>query len=457
MLVLGFVLMALGIGSALLAISRWKVAGVTLLSFGGFSALYGARLLAGSEWLALVTGMPDALRLYAIAIITYVVLVPATVFFNELLGPGWLSLLRRLWPVALVFAIVAIGVDLGTGRPAASMALNGYLVIGISLVGMANLFRRGLAPLRETRILRGGFGVFALLALNDNLVAAGLLPWRTRVETPGFVVLIACVVTVVAQRVFAAQERLAAVTQELATARRIQTSILPRAVPKLPGLEVAVRYQPMTAVAGDFYDFLFVDASRVGILVADVSGHGVPAALVASMVKVAFAAQAGHAAHPPAVLAGLNRILCGSLDGQFVTAIYAYLDLEARRLAVGRAGHPPALLWRRAVGQCQEIGQPGLLLGVVPSADYEATEVGLAPGDRLVLYTDGVTEAMRPSGEMLEVDGLRSFVVANAAVPGEPFMDALLAHLTAWSGPRQEGFADDVTVAVLDLVRPASA
>ena len=88
-------------------------------------------------------------------------------------------------------------------------------------------------------------------------------------------------------------------------------------MPRVSGLTIAARYRPMTAVAGDFYDFLELDAKRLGILIADVSGHGVPAALIASMVKVALAAQRDHADHPAAVLAGMNDVLCGQLAGQY--------------------------------------------------------------------------------------------------------------------------------------------
>ena len=99
----------------------------------------------------------------------------------------------------------------------------------------------------------------------------------------------------------------------------------------------------MTAVAGDFYDFLVIDPERVGILVADVSGHGVPAALIASMVKVAFAAQKDHADTTAAVLAGMNETLCGRLAGQYVTAAYLFIDTRSRMIRYGAAGHPPML------------------------------------------------------------------------------------------------------------------
>src|SRR5205085_9968832 len=116
-------------------------------------------------------------------------------------------------------------------------------------------------------------------------------------------------------------------------------SILQKLVPAVRGLAIAARYLPMTAVAGDFFDFLDLGEGRVGILVADVSGHGVPAALIASMVKVALVAQSAHADDPARVLSGLNQVFCGRLDRHFVTAAYAFLEPAAGRLRYGAAGH----------------------------------------------------------------------------------------------------------------------
>jgi sigma-B regulation protein RsbU (phosphoserine phosphatase) len=115
-------------------------------------------------------------------------------------------------------------------------------------------------------------------------------------------------------------KQLVAINIELEMARQIQLSILPRSTPKLQGLDIVASYIPMTSVAGDFYDFIIVDEKHVGILVADVSGHGLPSALIASMLQVALTAQAAHASDPARVLSGLNQALCGKFEHNFVTA-----------------------------------------------------------------------------------------------------------------------------------------
>jgi len=169
---------------------------------------------------------------------------------------------------------------------------------------------------------------------------------------------------------------------------------------------------PMSAVAGDFYDFLPVDEHRIGILVADVTGHGVPAALIASMLKVAFASQADSAADPARVLAGLNRSLCGKFEDHFVTAAYVFADTERNVLSYAGAGHPPLMLASGSSGAVRQIEENGLMLGLFPEAEYSSTEIPLDSGDRCLIYTDGVFEAMNAAQEELMCQGgiLRSVV-----------------------------------------------
>jgi sigma-B regulation protein RsbU (phosphoserine phosphatase) len=193
----------------------------------------------------------------------------------------------------------------------------------------------------EIRIFLAGFLVWGLFVVHANLLGLKILSGHN-VEFLGFLVFVACLGYVSAYRTFANEERLLAINKELEIARRIQSSTLPQFVPTLAGLEIAVRYAPMSAVAGDFYDFLCLDEKRVGILVADVTGHGVPAALIASMLKVAFASQAAHAHDPVRVLTGLNGALCGKFEEHFVTAARRFLEVSvpARGSFLRHFSHP---------------------------------------------------------------------------------------------------------------------
>ncbi|MCA1651732.1 MAG: serine/threonine-protein phosphatase, partial [Acidobacteria bacterium] len=206
----------------------------------------------------------------------------------------------------------------------------------------------------------------------------------------------------------------------------------------------------MTAVAGDIYDFVQIGPSCLGILVADVSGHGIPAALVASMVKVAFSAQVEHADDPAKVLTSMNQILCRHLEHAYVTAVYAVVNMDRQTITIATAGHPPALLRRH--GETSLVDHDhGVMLGVFPDAQYTNTEVApFAPGDRLLLYSDGVLEARDRAGQFFDGDRLARWLSDIELTSAEQFAEVALRELTHWTGG---GFDDDVTFVIAERAR----
>jgi sigma-B regulation protein RsbU (phosphoserine phosphatase) len=250
--------------------------------------------------------------------------------------------------------------------------------------------------------------------------------------------------------------QLMAIRNELETARQIQLSILPREIPQIAGLDIAARYIPMSGVAGDFYDFLVIDEKRIGILIADVSGHGMPAALIASMLKIAFAAQTAHAGDPAEVLAGLNQALCGKFQGHYVTAAYALIDTEKRALTYAGAGHPPLLLREGASGNVQRVLENGLFLGYFPFAKYSAVEIPFQEDDRLVLYTDGIPEMTGESEEQFGEARLKEFIGSHRAGRAANFVDDLLDTMSQWSNRSADPEPDDdVTLLAIHFQPPA--
>jgi len=242
-------------------------------------------------------------------------------------------------------------------------------------------------------------------------------------------------------------QQLLAIQKELETARLIQHSILPETVPRIDGLDIAARYVPMTAVAGDFYDFIVVDDHRLGILVADVSGHGMPAALIASMLKIALAAQAAHADNPAQVLQGLNQALCGKFQHHYVTAAYLFIDMNKRTLTYSGAGHPPLLLWNGNSGGIRDITENGLFLGKFDFATYSSVEIPLSAGDRCLLYTDGISETNNPQGVEFGSERFRQFLSDEKNGSASQLVDDLLIELSRWSSRGQdEDLDDDITM-----------
>lgn len=439
----GILLLTVGLASLATGLLR-RASRSTVLYFGGFCALYGLRLAASTEPARLLVEAPPIVWTWLIAAVTYVILVPANLFFAHFFGGRWQRVFRGVAIAQGVFAVVAIGIGAVTGSPWAAIGPNAYLVLVNQGLGIWAVIRPGVPMTRELRAVRAAYPVLVIFVLNENADDVGL-PSVQNIEWIGFTLFIAGLGYATALRVFEGERRLLAVAQEMETARRIQTSILPQTLPRIPGVSLVARYEPMNAVAGDLYDVLARDAG-LGVFVADVSGHGVPAALVASMVKVAFAAQAPHAHDPSRVLAEVNRTLCGSLEGTYVTAAYAWLDLASSRLAYSAAGHPPLLL--RGADGVERLGENGLMMGMQSDAAYPSTSRQLTRGDRIVLYTDGVIEAFNPKGELFELDRLIALLEASHDEP-ERFADAVLGRVAAWRCGR--GPTDDLTLMVLEV------
>jgi sigma-B regulation protein RsbU (phosphoserine phosphatase) len=343
----------------------------------------------------------------------YLIAVPWALLVEQVVGRGWKSSIRRTWQVFLAYGVAAIVFDVVTGRRAPPP-----VPAGASLPQVRSWACSICRPARRERhrtfVLRAGYLVFMALVIHDAVASAGLLPWRSGTGSAGVLAFVGCLAYTVVVTTLAGQRELRAIEHELATARRIQASILPFAPPDLDGATVVFRYVPAAAVAGDLFEFIDPAPRRVGILVADVSGHGVPAAIIASMVKVAAAAQKPHADDPARVLAGIHLALASQLPpGRFVTAAYAHVDLDRRVLRHASAGHPPALVRRAADGSVVAAGDTGPLIISFAPAAYPVEETTLGAGDRVVLYTDGVTEAMRRNGDMFGIERLSALVGAS--------------------------------------------
>ena len=235
--------------------------------------------------------------------------------------------------------------------------------------------------------------------------------------------------------------RVASVDGELAAARQIQMSIIPKMPPAIRGLDLASIYAPASEVAGDFFDFLVIDEQRLGIFVADVSGHGVPAALVASMLKVALAGHVEHAREPARLLHELNAFFCGKLERQFITATYTVIDAGNGKVTVGSAGHPPPILVRRD-RSIEELAADGALMGRFPTAQFSERSTPIGDGDALVLYTDGIPEALNAAGEMWG-DARFHDSLANGASAQQ-----ILEAVKSWSPILR----DDITLVVAKCV-----
>jgi phosphoserine phosphatase RsbU/P len=439
----GVLIVAAGAVSCLFFAFRRKQREYSLLYFGLGAILYGVRLFINGS-AHYVQGQWD----WITEAISLVIPIPLLLFFTATMARRWRKL--AMWSIGVFSVIGAVGMVelfLVHSERATQRVIHLIAVVVIPIL-MVLLFVGGRSATREQKILRAGFFVFLMFIVHTNLANIGAIPHGPDLEFIGFVAFLGCLGYVAAARTHHNEERLLALNKELEIARGIQAGLLPEKSFSVAGLTAASRYVPATSVAGDFYDFLPKD-SGLGVLIADVSGHGVPAALSASMVKVAIRAQRDWADDPARVLTGLNSILCGNLQGQFVTAGYVYLDPGRGALAYAGAGHPPLLAWRAREKKVECMEENGLMLGIFPEGAYKCMTADLAPGDRFVLYTDGITEAPSLSGEEFGMDRFKSFLAEHAASPAQELCDALVKHVRAWSGNSREQH-DDLTLIVVD-------
>jgi serine phosphatase RsbU (regulator of sigma subunit) len=243
------------------------------------------------------------------------------------------------------------------------------------------------------------------------------------------------------------------VEQELQVARSIQQASLPKEVPELKGWRISPFYQPAREVGGDFYDFLELDDGRLGLVVGDATGKGVPAALVMASTRTMLraVAQALGSSSPGDVLRRVNDSLVTDIpSNMFVTCFYAILDPKSGRLVYANAGHDLPYMWRG--GDAEELRARGMPLGLMPGMSYEEKEIVLDAGDSALFYSDGLVEAHDPEGEMFGFPRLQALVAEHGEE--RSLGDILLEELHSFVG---EGWEQEDDITVLTLRRSTSS
>ena len=236
--------------------------------------------------------------------------------------------------------------------------------------------------------------------------------------------------------------------REQSDARAIQRGLLPSTLPCIGPYGIAATWRPASGYGGDCYDALTFDDDVLGLLIADVAGKGLPAALLMSNLQAAVRAFSEGAAAPGEVCARVNRLLCGHMvSGRFVTACYLRLDCRRHLLTCANAGHNPPLLVR-ASGEVVHLATGGTVLGVFPDLTYEQHEIEIRRGDRLVLYTDGITEATSPDGEEYGEERLAAAITDRARLDAPALTAAIFEDVLAFADGTLHDDATIVSVVV---------
>jgi sigma-B regulation protein RsbU (phosphoserine phosphatase) len=427
-----------------------------LVWLGIWSGMYGAQELLWSE--PVVESLPvslQAARQPLLVLFAYLISVAATFAFLELTRGALRRFLQVLLVADVAVAIAAIAWFVVSGSPDSLLGYNQWLVLVLLLTLVLTLSIPGLSRrflvVGQHRVLTIGALIFAAQALWVNVARPFHISVPNIYNTLGFAILLLSIGYTGVEIMVADERRLLSLDDELAIARQLQFSILPERTPHIAGLEIAAVYKPMSAVAGDFYEFLVADQRHIGFLVADVSGHGVPAALIASMVKVATQAASDCANDPAQVLRGLGNILNKNVRGQLVSAAYLWIDLAARTASYSAAGHPPLARWRKADGTFTRIESNGLLFGIDAVSEYPVCNFPLLAGDRFLLYTDGLTEPENHVGQQFGDRQLEQILRDSQSRGVSELSQLLPAEIQAWQ-PSSVPQQDDITFILVDVI-----
>ncbi|GMV20467.1 MAG: fused response regulator/phosphatase [Acidimicrobiia bacterium] len=245
----------------------------------------------------------------------------------------------------------------------------------------------------------------------------------------------------------AARRRDARFSRDYEEARQIQRALLPAQMPTLAGCQVAARWTPAAGIGGDCYDAIRFSDTRLALSIADVVGKGLPAALLMSNLQAAVRAFATPTADPHDVCGSVNRLLCRNIaSGKFVTFCYVVVDLAEGVVTYANAGHNPPLLVR-ASGAVERLSPTGLVLGVSPDWTYTSGRVAFGPGDRLICYTDGITEARNAEDAEYGDEAMEQLAAHTPRGSAEGLADALSAAVMAWTGGAAQ---DDATLIVVE-------
>ncbi len=239
---------------------------------------------------------------------------------------------------------------------------------------------------------------------------------------------------------------------ELEVVSEVQRKLLPKQLPQIDGFNLGVHYETSRYAGGDYYDVIDLPEDCWGFLIADAEGHSAPAAVLMAMTCALFRSYSGSASDPAEVLRYLNEHLCKVAEPSFMTALYAFYDAKARTMRIARAGHPLPMIFRDAEKKAEELTCPGVYpLGIEPyEIEIPVTETQLEPGDRFLVYTDGLTERFNPEGDTYGEDRLLKKLETDSTDDAQGVIKVIMADVEQFAGQLP---ADDDQALLLGIVQ----
>ncbi|MEW6528124.1 MAG: SpoIIE family protein phosphatase [Spirochaetota bacterium] len=420
------------------------------LYFAIFCAIIGFRLLLTDEKLFVKTvpSLPWDIYLR----MEYATLLFAIISFSHFIDGLYPKMVNSiiLRAIDIYFGLFFI-FELVVPISYASYALI-YIQIGLIVTALYLLFIMIRATQAETInsfIYISGMVILFFTLVNDVLYTQQLINSIYLFEI-GLLIFVFTQSLAALEESIKIQNRLITINSELEIARRIQKTILPEAVPSTHSIHVEACYIPMDEIGGDFYHFYELDEERLGIIIADVTGHGIPASLIASTVNIAFSLQKNQADNPATLLTNMNTILYGKTGGQPITALYAYVDASQGVVKFSRAGHPLPLIWKSSKNKVVEIEIPGKILGVFKTIKNDITTYPIHSNDRIILYTDGITEIRNSRNEIFGIERFISCIERNHHKSTRELIDSIVDTIIQWAGSKNK-ITDDITLVIVEI------
>lgn len=237
--------------------------------------------------------------------------------------------------------------------------------------------------------------------------------------------------------------------QELEIASQLQHELIPKSCPTIRNLKVEFKYVPMHQIGGDFFDFIKIGEHKYGIFLSDVSGHGIAAAFITSMIKTSIVNHKNFVSTPRKMLYVVNSELHGRIHGNFVTACYGIFDLANLTMHFSTAGHPPILHYHKETNEVTELITDNMIVGIMDNLQFKDSESNLKPGDRILFYTDGIYEVFNEKREEFGLDNLKKMFLKSSEMPLEEVSDYMIEEVVNYSAIKR--LDDDIAIIVVEV------
>jgi sigma-B regulation protein RsbU (phosphoserine phosphatase) len=380
----------------------------------------------------------------------YLVAMGFGAILDILFGAGYKKIIRRSWQFYLAFIIISILLSVSQILPIIyTLPIFVASVIVFLSIWIIYIIMRSIERNINAIIMAAGFILVFAFAIFYGLCELIFFKFGYNFLHIGFLLFVSCMTLVVVRHYLTLNQKLAIIKNQLDIAKDIQKSILPESAPSIDRINICVKYIPSISIGGDYYDFIQDNKNRIGVIIADVCGHGIPASIIASMIKVAFSMQKDHASSSSKVLTNMNSILGDKCGKSFITAAYIFLDLESGIVSCSRAGHCPMFIAN--VQGVTRIMPKGRLISSLPNFVCESISYPVAKGDRIFMYTDGFIECRNGMKEIFGYERFIRLIKENSCLKLSDLIEKIFDTVSVWKNSDGE-FEDDLSLIGIEII-----